>query len=159
MAGRGAPGLDAPGRGSGRDMRRDMDTIRTSHSHLVGFYGNSRNEEERRGENWSWEMNTNSYSGYRGSYTDPNSSSYSATANYGLYKQLNQMATMLSCQQEAISKFLKENEGINSTLDTVKKEIGLLRKELAEITSDAAPISSATIPLSHKLDTKLTVST
>ena len=69
------------------------------------------------------------------------------------------MATMMSCQQEAILKFLKENEGLKSTLDTVKEEIGSLQKELAEITSDAAPLSSATTPLSHKLDTKFTVST
>ena len=43
---------------------------------------------------------------------DPNSLSYSVIPNYGLFKQFDQMATMMSCQQEAISKFLKENEGI-----------------------------------------------
>ena len=85
---------------AGRDMCRDMDTIQTSHSydHLVGFYGNSRNEEFH-GQNRSWEMNMGSYRGYG----DPN---YSITGSNGLYKQLDQMATMMRSQQEAISKFL-----------------------------------------------------
>lgn len=138
-------------------MRRDVDTIRTSHSHLVGFYG-ARNDEELPGESRSWEMNPNSHRGYhsRGSYADPNSS---ITANDGLYKRLDQMATMMRSQQDAISKFLKENEGMKSTVDALKEEIGSMRKELAEIKSDTTSASITTTPSSHKLDTKLTVST
>lgn len=149
--------MAARGSGRGTGMRGGMDTTRTAHSHLVGFYGTSRNEEERRVENREM-RNTNSHWGYRDP-TDPYNSSYSLTPNYTLYERLDQMAEIMRSQQEAISKFLKENEGMKSTVDAVKQEIGSLRQELAEIKSDSTPSSSGATPSSHKLDTKLTVST
>ena len=62
-------------------------------------------------------MSTNSYSGYKNSYADPNSTSYSSTENYRLYMQLDQLAFMVRSQQESIWKFLRNK----STVDAVKR--------------------------------------
>jgi len=86
-----------------------MDMTRTSHSHLVRFYGTSRNEEERRGENRPREMNTDNHGGYRDSYADTYNSSYSKLHT------MNDSSKWLQwwgASKKRYRNFLKENEGL-----------------------------------------------
>ena len=115
-------------RGGGQEIPR---------SHLVGFFG-AENQRESHG-------------------TSSGSHEFSVTPSR-LCDEVAQLTEMVRRKQEALTKFLKENEELKTSINDVKSEIKTLRKELAEKSDDNTSSSSGAAKRSCKLDTKLTVS-
>ncbi|XP_065892754.1 uncharacterized protein [Dysidea avara] len=114
-------------RGGGQEIPR---------SHLVGFFG-AENQRESHG-------------------TSSGSHEFSVTPSR-LCDEVAQLTEMVRRKQEALTKFLKENEELKTSINDVKSEIKTLRKELAEKSDDNTSSSSGAAKRSCKLDTKLTL--